>query len=83
MPRFWHMTKLLWMCCLLSTVLSCSSKAPKAAFSDASVKCDPKVRTDCWSVTPAYVKEHTNILDALIRAKAALEFCRQSIEQNR
>ena len=82
MQPFTRMTSLLLMCCSLSTVLSCSSKIPKAAFSDASVKCDPKVRADCWSVTPAYVKEHANILDALIRAKAALEFCRQSIEQN-
>ena len=78
-----RMTSLLLMCCLLSTVLSCSSKAPKAAFSDASVKCDPKARKDCWSVTPAYVKEHALLLDTVIRTKAALEFCRQSIEQNR
>jgi len=34
-------------------------------------------------VTPAYVKEHAVLFDQLTRAKAALKFCQQSIEQNR
>ena len=83
MPRSLHTMNLLLMCSLASTVLSCKAAVPKAAFSDASVKCDPKKRADCWSVTPAYVKEHALLLDTVIRTKAALEFCRQSIEQNR
>ena len=77
MRRFLIMTSLLLMCCSLS-IASCSwNKAPRAAFSDASVKCDPKLRADCWSVTPAFVKEHALLLDRLIRAKAALAICQE------
>jgi hypothetical protein len=46
------------------------------------VQCDAKVRTDCYSVTPAFVVEHATIFDELIRTKAKLKFCQQSIEQN-
>ena len=68
---------LLWIFCLLSTA-SCSSKpVPKAAFSDASVQCDATVRKDCWSVTPAYVKEHAILFDEAIRLKAALKVCQE------
>jgi hypothetical protein len=35
------------------------------------------VRKDCWSVTPAYIKEHAMLLDRLIRAKAALTICQE------
>jgi len=59
-----------------------SNPVPKAASSDSSVSCDQKIRKDCWSVTPAYVKEHAMIYDELIRTKAALKFCNQSNEQN-
>ena len=54
-----------------------SKPVPKGAFSDASVKCDPAVRKDCWSVTPAYVKEHAVLFDQLIRTKAALTNCQR------
>jgi len=83
MRRFSVVTILLWTCSLLSIGGCFSKPVPKAAFSDASVSCDQKVRKDCWSVTPAYVKEHANLFDELIRTKAALKMCRQSLEQNR
>jgi hypothetical protein len=77
MRRFGIMTRLLWIFCLLN-IVACSSKpVPKAAFSDASVQCDTLKRTDCWSVTPAYVKEHANLFDELIRTKAALKLCQE------
>ena len=70
------------MCCSLN-ISGCFNKpVPRAAFSDASVSCDPTVRKDCWSVTPAYIKEHAVLYDELIRTKAALKFCNQSNEQN-
>lgn len=77
MRRYTRMMTLLLMCSLVS-IVGCSSKlAPRTAFSDASVSCDQKVRKDCWSVTPAYVKEHALLLDRLIRATAALKICQE------
>lgn len=69
----------LHLCCVIAlTLVGCqSNKVPRAAFSDASVKCDPATRKDCWSVTSAYVKEHANLLDRLIRTKAALAICQE------
>jgi len=82
MPRSGRMMTLLLMCSLVSIAGCFSKPVPKAASSDASVSCDPTVRKDCWSVTPAFVKEHAQLYDELTRTKAALKFCNQSNEQN-
>lgn len=75
MRRFLLTTILLLMCSLVSIGGCFNKPVPKAAYSDASVACDQAVRKDCWSVTPAYVKEHANLFDELIRTKAALKVC--------
>lgn len=58
----------------LGSIVSCSTKpAPNVPASDASVQCT----VDCVSVTKAFVKEHANLFDELIRTKAALEEARK------
>ena len=77
MRPFGPMMKLLLLCSLLSTGISCAKPVPKAAFDDASVDCDQAKRKDCWSVTPAYIKEHAVLYDKLIRTTSALKQCQE------
>lgn len=41
--------------------------------SDATVQCT----VDCWPVSKAFVKEHANLFNEVIRLRAALEECRK------
>ena len=62
------------MGCLMSTA-SCTNKlAPNPVTpSDATVQCT----VDCWSVSKAFVKEHANLFNEVIKLRAALEECRK------
>lgn len=58
----------------LGSIVSCSSKLGlNVPASDATVQC----KTDCVSVSKAFVKEHANLFDELIRTKAALKTCQE------
>ena len=41
--------------------------------SDATVQC----KTDCWSVSKAFVKEHAVLFNEVVKLRAALEACRE------
>lgn len=59
---------------LLLSVTSCQSKpAQSIPASDATVQC----QKDCIAVSKAFVKEHANLFNEVIRTKAALEDCRK------
>lgn len=64
---------------LLSAILlpSCSPTIDKhAPASPASVVC----QTNCVSVTPAFVKEHADLFDEVIRLRAALKVCQEALK---
>lgn len=67
------MIGLLMTLCLLSFV-SCTKKPGLSVpASNATAQC----KTECVSVSKAFVKEHANLFDELIRTKAALEEARK------
>lgn len=61
------------MLSLLSIETSCSKPALNVPASDATTRCT----VNCVSVSKAFIKEHANLFDELIRTKAALEDCRK------
>lgn len=62
----------------LMSIGGCASKlVPRAPSSAASVQCEDGTGNHCWSVTPAYVKEHALLFDEVIRLRAALKMCQE------
>lgn len=61
---------LLAMLCSLSFV-SCASKPKSVLIGAATVQC----QSECVSVSKAYVKEHADLFDEVIRLKASLKIC--------
>jgi hypothetical protein len=58
----------------LGSIVSCTSKPDLSVpSSDATVQCE----ADCVSVSKAFVKEHSNLFNEVIRLRAALEMCRE------
>lgn len=71
MRRLQKVTGLALMLCS-ATIVSCSwNKVPNVPASAATVHC----AADCVAVSKAFVKEHADLFDQLIRAKAALAIC--------
>ena len=65
----------LWLMLSLVTIVSCTTKpVPSVPASDATVQCEK----DCWSVSKAFVKEHANLFNEVIKLRAALEECRKA-----
>lgn len=55
----------------LSGFVSCASKpAPSVPANAATVQCT----TDCVAVSKAFIKEHADLYDEVIRLRAALKF---------
>lgn len=61
------------MLCLCSSV-SCASKPDTVLIGAATVQC----QVDCVRVSKAFVKEHAEVLDRLIRTEAALMQCQRT-----
>ena len=65
LPTTWSLMMLCWL-----SFVSCSHEPDrKITPSPATAQCT----TDCTSVSNAFLKEHADLLDELIRTKAALE----------
>jgi hypothetical protein len=63
----------LLMMGLWATTASCASKVPNVPASDATVQC----HTDCVQVSKAFLKEHADLFDEVIRTKSALKLCQE------
>ena len=67
-----HSKRITWLLLtlLLLSCVSCQGKLDRRIPLDAAtVQC----QTDCVSVSKAFLKEHADLFDELIRTKAALE----------
>jgi hypothetical protein len=61
------------MLCLAS-IVSCANKPARSVTpSEATVQCTE----DCWSVSKAFVKEHANLFNEVIRLRALAEEARK------
>jgi hypothetical protein len=54
-------------------MVSCASKVPKVPASNAEAGC----KVDCVPVTKAFLKEHAELYDQLIRVKTNLKNCQE------
>ena len=65
----------LLLICYLPIIVSCTSSKidTRAPLGPATVQCDPMVRPDCVSVSKAFVKEHADLFDEVIRARATIK----------
>lgn len=61
------------MLCLMSSVSCVSKPARSAAPSAATTRC----QVDCVIVSRAFVKEHADLFDEVIRCRAALKLAHE------
>lgn len=74
MRRSHKMLGLLLISCSLS-IASCASKPDhNAPIGPATLQCS----SDCVPVSKAFVKEHADLFDELIRTRAALARCHET-----
>lgn len=73
MTRSQKMIGLLVIGCLCSSVSCAKKPALNVLVGDATVEC----KTDCVAVSKGFVREHGQLLDEVIRTRAALKLCQE------
>lgn len=66
------------MLCLLS-IAGCQHKSPERLPTIETTNCDPRQRTDCWSVSEEVIADLLESKEQNVRLKDALKTCREKL----